>query len=457
MSNIKDYLKSSMLSRSGKGMSHDDIFEEVVKDMEPRSKLGRDVQSVRSAGKRVLNWVDHKLGWDDQHRLAWMAARGPHTLVRCTAPVELHQTSLFTALSPRRQMQYIKDTAISPDRFWATDRRPTWRKERNKEFSTEPMFFTMYKSTITHDSTPNKNAHQTTRYFLACDEIVNYFVIKAMGKSNPGALRAFMWRQWSSGHQFNVPVEIELNLVARCIDVAILLVLYYTRGPEIMDTEVEYSDKTADESEYVVKATVYQPKFRHFEDNENALEPRARKLFNENIPIQPNLKLDEKEAQQDLLSSPYDHSEHMDHLTTMILPRAAFEFPNALTNAQGRSWVGPFVLESDKRSPLGDDDAFDAIIPVNGNSVPVAEPTHPSFRRALGLESLPETQQESEQPEHKWVRKDQVVADPKQEQMFEDYRAWKLGQADRVPQENNNNSDYMQQTTGGGPANITFD
>lgn len=454
MSNIKDYLKSSMLSRSGKGMSHDDIFEEVVKDMEPRSTFDHDIQSVRSAGKRVLNWVDHKLGWDDQHRFAWMAARGPHTLVRCTAPVELHQTCLFTALSPRRQTQYIRDITVSPDRFWETDRRPTWRRERNKEFSNEAMFFTMYKSTITHDSTPSKNAHQTTRYFLACDEIVNYFVIKAMGKSNPGALRAFMWRQWSCGHQFNVPVEIELNLVARCIDVAILLVLYYTRGPEILDTEVEYSDKTADESEYVVKSTVYQPKFRHFEDNENVLEPRARKLFNENLPIQPNLKLDEKEAQQDLLSSPYDHSEHMDHLSTMILPRAAFEFTNALTNAQESSFAGPYVTENSTRSPLGDDDDFDAIIPANGNKVPLAAPTHPFLRKAMGLEALPETQQDSGQPSHQWVRKNQVVADSKHEQGFQDYHAWKQGLRSH---ENNNNNDAVHPTTGGGPTNTSSD
>jgi hypothetical protein len=73
------------------------------------------------------------------------------------------------------------------------------------------------------------------------------------------------------GHNFNLPVELELTLVKNCIEAAILIIMAMTSGDEFYPNEtILVMDDSKANQEFEIDP--YIPKFRMMEDNQSVLE-----------------------------------------------------------------------------------------------------------------------------------------------------------------------------------------
>lgn len=263
------------------------IETELSNQMSDRSSADK-VRKIALATplKRVANFFNHLVGSDVRHRERWATSHGAHIIERVTVPTTLHATSLFSHLRVTRRREYDAWLAAgSPHRFWETDRRPSWRVPRMPDFSTSEPMFSMYRSTATYMATKTKNTHVTTKYYLICDDIVNFFVLREWSRSGTTELRDRMWRLWGQGHNFNIPVEIELPLIANCVEVAVFLIKAYTQETILEDKEVLVIDKTLEDVTAIAEQEVYMPKFRFMESNDSPLEPMLRKVDNRKKPV----------------------------------------------------------------------------------------------------------------------------------------------------------------------------
>ena len=222
------------------------LLDQVSDKMDERSKADK-VRKIALATplKRVANFIDHYTGTDSTHRERWVNSHGAHVIERCSDPTSIHNTALYDHMRQKRRMQYEECfNADGAEKFWAVDQRPTWRTIRMPDYSKAEPQFSIYRSTATYVATITKNTRVATKYYLVCDDIVNFLVLREMSQSTPTELRSRMWRLWSMGHNFNIPVELELPLIRNCVDVAVLLCMAYSSEELMDDREVVVVDAT---------------------------------------------------------------------------------------------------------------------------------------------------------------------------------------------------------------------
>jgi hypothetical protein len=251
--------------------------------------------------KRVANFFDHVVGSDARHKQRWVDSHGAHIIERASVAAPLHRTSLLNRLRRKPRDEYLNGLEDDrPESFWETDRRPSWRAARTPEFSKAEMMFSLYRSTATYLATKTRNTRVLTRYYLICDDIVNFMVMREWSKSTPTDLRDRMWHLWGMSHPFNIPVELELPLIKNCIEVAIFLILAYTQEELIDDREVIVIDEVARSTCIETVVDVYTPKFRFKEQYSHTDESMLRKLDNRKKPSQVNV-VDDETAKAEIL------------------------------------------------------------------------------------------------------------------------------------------------------------
>lgn len=262
------------------------LLNQISDQMDERSKADKVRKIVLATPlKRVANFIDHYTGTDATHRERWANSHGAHVVERCSDPTSIHNTALYDHMRQKRRMHYEECfNSEGAEKFWAVDQRPTWRTIRMPDYSKAEPLFSIYRSTATYVATITKNTRVATKYYLVCDDIVNFLVLREMSQSTPTELRSRMWRLWSMGHNFNIPVELELPLIRNCVDVAVLLCMAYA-SEELMDNrEVVVVDATLNDISLLGPHEVYTPKFRHMEEYDSNVEPMLRHADNRRKP-----------------------------------------------------------------------------------------------------------------------------------------------------------------------------
>jgi hypothetical protein len=297
----------------GRRQSVPTLLSELSDNMTERSKADKFRKiALASPLKRVANFFDHITGTDKRHRERWSNSHGAHVIERCSEPTSIHNTALYDHMRAKRRIKYEECySKEGVEKFWAIDHRPTWRTIRMPDYSKAEPLFSIYRSTATYIATSTKNTRVATKYYLVCDDIVNFFVLREMSKSTPSELRSRMWRLWSMGHNFNVPVELELPLIRNCVDVAVLLCMAYTSEELMDDREVMLVDETLDDITLLGNQEVYTPKFRMMEDNDSVIETMLRKVDNRRLPRESTIvNVDPEDARAALLRDTFTKSLH---------------------------------------------------------------------------------------------------------------------------------------------------
>lgn len=278
------------------------VYSELSSQMSDRSKADKlRKMALATPLKRFANFIDHVVGSDTRHKQRWVDSHGAHIIERASVAAPLHRTSLLNLLRRKPRDEYLKLLEDDrPESFWETDRRPSWRAARAPEFSKAEMMFSLYRSTATYLASKTRNTRVLTRYYLICDDIVNFMVMREWSKSTPTDLRDRMWHLWGMSHPFNIPVELELPLIKNCIEVAIFLILAYTQEEIIDDREVIVIDEVARATCIETITDVYTPKFRFKEQYSHTDESMLRRLDNRKKPARVNV-VDDATAKAEIL------------------------------------------------------------------------------------------------------------------------------------------------------------
>jgi hypothetical protein len=354
---------------------HPTLKDQLMRDSMPRtltSKLGHRL--LVQPAKNLLNKIDHTFGWDKSRLDEWMANQGPHSITQASLPMLLHETSFWKSLRRNTKREYMDcyarhDTAA----FWTSDHRAAWRCQRTEKVSTSEMFFTVYLTNATYLGTKYHNPHRSSTYFLACDDIVNFFVNLELADLPPKQLRARCWKRWGLGHNFNVPIEIELPLVRNCIEAAILTIMALTQADEFAPNQCVLQMYN-DESSFETLTTPYVPRFRSMQED-TPLESMMSSVHNSTIQIPTNADLDEREAIETLVTkdqfvtdSAEARAQAQEAVVQGIPPallRRARQLDNEFNRGDENADVAAFPRENQSDDSTDDEDDDDSVFPTN--------------------------------------------------------------------------------------------
>jgi hypothetical protein len=260
--------KKNVEQITGGFRSRNTLLAQITSDMEPVNLIkGVANKYVKRPVFRAVNAIDHLIGTDVKRRDRWVATRGQNVVKVVYPSYLLHQTTLFNSLRQARKREYV----LMGSKFWSLDHRAQWRSTRSEKFSTEPMYFNIYRIQATYAGNRYHNSHRTAMDVLACEDIVNFFVTNEKSDMTVKQIRDRCWKRWSQGHGFNVPVEIEFQVVRNSIEVALLMIMALNTVDDYLPNEtiVEYDHC---DGTHVLASDVYTPLARMMEDNKSSFE-----------------------------------------------------------------------------------------------------------------------------------------------------------------------------------------